>query len=87
MDLWTFIIIIVLICAFKDVIKKKSRVSGFDKIETDIEQAIYDLKKRLYELEMQSGCKDIEKRLQALETIIVDSDYNLNMKFKKAFGD
>ena len=83
MDLWAFIIILVIIGAFKDVLKKKYQGSRTDKAEQVIDQEIDDLKKRIYELENQSSTKGIEKRLQTIETIVVDSDYQLNMKFKR----
>ena len=51
--------------------------------EKHIYQEIDDLKQRLYDLENSLGIKGIEKRLQALETIVVDSDYQLSMKFKR----
>jgi hypothetical protein len=87
MDFWTFIIILMIIGAFKDVIKKKYQASHSDKTGKAIEQEINDLKQRIYKLENHSSIKRIEKRLKALETIVVDSEYQLNMKFKNAFKE
>lgn len=86
MDLWTFIIILVIIGAFKDVYKRKYQKPQTNKAGKVFNQEIDDLKQRINELEKNSG-KEIDKRLQALETIVVDSDYQLNMKFKKAFKE
>ncbi len=83
MDLLTFIIIIVIICTLKDLIKRKHHEPHSDKSGKNIYQEIDDLKQRLYDLENSPGIKRIEKRLQALETIVVDSDYQLSMKFKR----
>ena len=87
MDLWTFIIIIVAINAFRDVIKKKHQTSQTKSTEKYLPQEIDDLKKRIENLENHSNIKRIEKRLQALETIVTDGDYCLERKFKKAFGE
>ena len=83
MDFLTFILILVIIGAFKDVIKIRYQRSYSDKSGKVIYQEIDDLKQRLYDLENSLGIKGIEKRLQALETIVVDSDYQLSMKFKR----
>ena len=83
MDLWTFIIILVIIGAFKDVIKRKYQESHSDKTGNAIDQEIDDLKQRIHKLENQLSIENIEKRLQAIETIVVDNDYQLNMKFKR----
>ena len=85
MDIFTFIIILVIIGAFKDVIKKRYQTSHFDAAGKAVEQEINDLKQRIFVLENNPEVKRIEKRLQAIETIVVDSDYQLRMKFKKAF--
>ena len=83
MDIWTFIIILVIICTFKDVIKIKYHRSHSDKTAKTVKQEIHDLKQSISSIEKHHDIEKIEKRLQALETIIVDSDYQLNMKFKR----
>lgn len=45
-----------------------------------------DLTLRVNELEKLPK-KSIEKKLQAIETIVVDSDYHLTMKFKELLED
>lgn len=87
MDFWTFIIIIVIIGAFKDVLKRKYQTSRSVVAGKGIDQEIYDLKQRIEELENLANTKRIEKRIQALETIITDSDYYLDRKFKKVFRE
>ena len=47
---------------------------------------INDLLRRIDELENQSGIQGIERRLQALEAIVVDDEYILKNKFRKAIG-
>ena len=82
MHFLTFVILIVIIIAAGDVIKKAfkgSQTGNAGKI-SDIE--IEELKIRLDELENYTKYK-IEKRLQAVETIVVDREYNLEMKFKR----
>ena len=83
MDFWTFVIILVIIGAFKDVIKQKYHGPHSDKMGKTIDQEIDDLKQRIYNLENHPDVERIEKRVQAIETIVVDSDYQLNMKFKR----
>ena len=83
MDIWTFIIILVVIGTFKDVIKIKYQRSNSDKTTKTYEQEIHDLKKHICSIEKRHDIEKIEKRLQALETIVVDSDYQLNLKFKR----
>ena len=78
MDFWTFVLIVVIIGATKDILKKVFQGSGADKAGKSVAREIDYLKQRL---------DDIEKRLQAVETIVVDEDYHLNMKFKKAFQE
>ena len=87
MDIWTFIIILVVIGTFKDVIKIKYQRSNSDKTTKTYEQEIHDLKKRICSIEKRHDIEKIEKRLQALETIVVDSDYQLDMKFKRELED
>jgi len=77
MDFWTFVIILVIIGMFKDILKKSIKNSGTNKKEKPLVQEIDSLEQHLHE---------IEKRLQAIETIVVDEEYYLNMKFKKALG-
>ncbi len=86
MDLWTFIIIIVLINMVKDIIIKKNQNKKFNNTENHLVQEIDDLKQRIEELEKLSTTAGMEKRIQALETIVTDGDYCLEKKFRKAFG-
>ena len=82
MDFWTFITIIVIIVISGNVRKKADIALQADKVRETTEKEIDDLKQRVNKLEKFSK-KGVEKRLQAIETIVVDSDYQLNMKFKK----
>lgn len=83
MDFWTFIIILVLIGALKEIVIKKYQRLYPDKTITFVEQEINELKQRIYYLEYHTDIKSIEKRLQAIETIVVDSDYELDTRFKR----
>lgn len=83
MDFWTFIIILVLIGVFKEVALKKYQRPHSDKKAKFVEQEINELKRRIYYLEYHPDIKSIEKRLQAIETIVVDSDYQLDMRFRR----
>ena len=87
MDFWTFVIILVIICVFKDVLKRKYQTSRPVIAGKGIDREIHDLKQRIEELENLSNIKRIEKRIQALETIITDSDYYLDRKFRKVFRE
>ena len=86
MNLWTFICIIVIIGIAGDAFKKAAEGSRSRKDNEAGEQKIKELTRRINELENRSDLHEIEKRLQALESIVVDDDYMLDMKFKKAFG-
>ncbi|MBN2418966.1 MAG: hypothetical protein JXL81_06245 [Deltaproteobacteria bacterium] len=86
MNLWTFICIIIIIGVIADLLKKIIQGSQ-NRIKSGPErQKIDELIQRINNLESRKDLKAIEKRLQALESIVVDSDYVLDMKFKKAFG-
>ncbi|MGD9161141.1 MAG: hypothetical protein PVG39_22175 [Desulfobacteraceae bacterium] len=61
MDFWTFVIILVIICAFKDVLKRKYQTSRSVVAGKGIDQEICDLKQRIEELESLSNIKRIEK--------------------------
>ena len=86
MDLWTFVTIIVIIVVSGNVKNKAYMGLQADKVRRVMEKEIDDLKQRVNELEEFSK-KGIEKRLQAIETIVVDSDYHLTMRFKKVLED
>lgn len=86
MNLWTFIFIIIIIGATGDAFKKAFQGYQSRKGNEVDRQKIKELAQRVNELENSSGIKVIERRLQALESIVVDGDYILDMKFKKAFG-
>ena len=86
MNLWTFICIIVIIGVAGDAFKKVSKGSRSRKDNEADKQKLKELTLRINKLENRSDIKEIEKRLQALESIVVDDDYMLDMKFKKAFG-
>jgi len=86
MNLWTFFCIIIIIGVTGEALKKASQGSRSRKdIEAD-RQVLNELTRRISELENKAEIKEIEKRLQALETIVVDEGYELDRKFKKAFG-
>ena len=86
MNLLTFICIIIIIGVIGDVLKKVFQ-GGQSLKDSEIDrQKIKELTQRINELENRADFKEFERRLQALESIVVDSDYVLDMKFKKAFG-
>ena len=87
MDFWTFVIILVIIGAFKNVLKRKYQTSRPVAAGKGIDREIYDLKLRIEELESLSNIKRIEKRIQVLETIVTDSDYYLERKFRKVLRE
>ncbi len=87
MDVWTFVVIIVSIVVAGDVLRKALQGLQFRKANKVLKQEIEDLKRRVDELEHQAGKKEIEKRLQAIEKIVVDGEYDLNMRIKKALED
>ena len=84
MDFWTFVGIIVIISVTGDALRKAFTGFQFRKASEVSKREIEDLKRRMAELENQAGKKEIEKRLQAVETIVVDGSYALNMEIKKA---
>lgn len=86
MNFWTLICIIIIIGVAGDALKKAFRGSEHRKDPGIDMQTINELTRRINELEKKRDLKEIERRLQALESIMVDGDYVLDMKFKKAFG-
>ena len=86
MNPWTFICIIIIIGVTGDALKKIFHGSQTRKNTELDRQKIKELTQRIIELENRTDLKGIERRLQALESIVVDKDYELNMKFKRAFG-
>ena len=86
MDFWTFITIVVIIVILGNVRNKADIDLKATKVREATKKEIDDLKQRVKELERFSK-KGIEKRLQAIETIVVDSDYHLTMKFKELLDD
>ena len=86
MTIWTFVIIIVIITVAGDVIKKALKESQSSNAGKTNDKEIEELKLRIDELDNYMKHK-IEKRLQAIETIVVDREYNLEMKFKRVIGD
>ena len=86
MDFWTFVILIVIIIVAGDIVKKalySYRVNGSEK---SAEKEIEKIKVQMDELDNYTKYR-IEKRLQAIETIVVSSEYNLDMKFKRLVDD
>ena len=86
MNLFTFVILIVIITVSGDILKKALKGSQNDNAGKTTDNEIEELKLRLDELDNYMKHK-IEKRLQAIETIVVDREYNLEMKFKRVIGD
>lgn len=86
MNLWTFFCIIIIIGVTGEALKKAFQGSQSRKESESDRQVIKELTRRISELENREDIKKIEKRLQALESIVVDEDYELDRKFKKAFG-
>jgi hypothetical protein len=87
MSFWTFVGIIIIIGAIGDALKKAFQGSQFKKANEDINEKVVELTRRINELESRTDYKEIEKRLQALEAIVVDDEYILNTKFKRVMGD
>ena len=87
MNLWTFFCIIIIIGVTGDALKKAFQGCRSRKDNEVERQKIMELTRRVQELEKMTDTKNIEKRLQALESIVVDEDYILDMKFKKAFAE
>jgi hypothetical protein len=86
MDFWTFITIVVIIVILGNFRNKADIALQANKVREATKKEIDDLKQRVNELEKLPK-KGIEKRLQAIETIVVDSDYYLTMKFKELLED
>lgn len=84
MHFFSFVALIVIIIVAGDVIKKAFKESQNNSAGKIIDKEIEELKLRLDELDNYTKHK-IEKRLQAIETIVVDREYNLEMKFKRVF--
>ena len=86
MNLWTFFCVIIIIGVTGDALKKAFQGSRSGRDAGIESQKIKELARRISELENRTNFNEIEKRLQALESIVVDEDYVLDRKFKKAFG-
>ena len=86
MDFWTFATIVVIIVVSGNIRNKTYIELQANKVRKVTKKEIYDLKQRVKELEKLSK-KNIEKRLKAIETIVVDNDYYLTMKFKELMED
>ena len=86
MHFFSFVALIVIIIVAGDVIKKAFKESQNNNAGKTTDKEIEELKLRLDELDEYTKHK-IEKRLQAIETIVVDREYNLEMKFKRVIGD
>lgn len=86
MNFFTFVILIVIITVSGDILKKAFKGSQTDNARKTTNKETEELKLRLDELDSYMK-HQIEKRLQAIETIVVDSEYNLEMKFKKVIGE
>lgn len=87
MNFWTFVGIIIIIGVIGDALKKALQGISFKKANESTSQKIEELRRRINDLEGQADIKEIEKRVQALEAIVVDDDYILSRKFKKAMGE
>ena len=81
MDCWTSITIIAIVVVLGSISYKAATA-----LQAKKSKEIDDLKQRLNELEKTSN-KRIEKRVRALESIVVDGDYLLSMKFKELMED
>ena len=82
MDFRAFVILIIIIIVAGDVLKKAAHAFQVNTSEKKTEKEIEKLKVYMDELDNYTKHR-IEKRLQAIETIVVDSEYNLEMKFKR----
>ena len=82
MDFWTFITIIVIIFVFRDTLRNIFKSFLAHRLKEENKKEIDELRRRLNEVEKYPGI-EIEKRLQAVESIVVDPEYDLKMKFKK----
>ena len=87
MSFWTFVGIIIIINIIGDVLKKALQGNRFKKANEITNRRIEALLRRIDELESLADIRGIEKRLQALEAIVVDDEYILNRKFKRAMGE
>lgn len=87
MSFWTFVGIIIIISVIGDVLKKTLQGTRFKKENEITNQRIEVLIRRIDELESLADMRGIEKRIQALEAIVVDDDYILNRKFNRAMGE
>ena len=86
MDFWTFIILIVIIIVAGDVVKKALHSYQINTSKKSAEKEIEKIKVQMNELDNYTKYR-IEKRLQAIETIVVSNEYNLDMKFKRLVDD
>ena len=86
MDFWTFAILIVIIIVAGDVVKKTLYSYQVNTSEKSTDKKIEKIKVQMDELDNYTKYR-IEKRLQAIETIVVSSEYNLDMKFKRLVDD
>jgi len=82
MNFFTFVILIVIITVLGDIIKKAFKGSQTENAGKTTDNEKEELKARIDELESYMK-HQIDKRLQAIETIVVDSEFNLEMKFKR----
>ena len=86
MNFITFIFIIIIIGVTGDAVKKALQGYNSGKTEKEESQQIVELTRRINELEKRTDTKSLEKRLQALEAIVVDEEFTLNRKFRRAMG-
>ncbi len=86
MDFWTSITVIVVIIVSCDVVKKLSKSLLVSEVSEIYKKEIEALKSRVNELENYTGQK-IEKRLQAIESIVVDPERDLQVKFDKVVDE
>lgn len=82
MNFFTFVILIVIITVLGDILKKAFKGSQTDNEGKTTDTEKEELEARIDELESYMK-HQIDKRLQAIETIVVDSEFNLEMKFKR----
>ncbi len=82
MHVLIFVALIVIIIVAGDVVKKALKGSQTNNAGKTNDRELDELKVRIDELDNHTKHR-IEKRLQAIETIVVDSEYNLEMKFKR----
>ena len=81
-DFFTFITMNVIIVVSGGVIKNYFTYFQPNRDRSKKIKDINMLKKQIEELK-KYPVRDIEKRLQTIESIVVDQEYNLIMKFKK----